>query len=251
MNAYQRGRLLIIDHYESLVREVDIYAEKLLEQSTQKGFDKIPNEDDERREHDSDEKIETYGIDARIDPYIGQYCYDDEACVNLDKFTSVNEFVNATRTKAIEELTKAQSENLKRIEQLNINVADLACEELESQVFEKKFCFVIEIDFIGAVDIDGHVERIRSRVWSLYAIETDFYMSQSDIKLLKWFENMFASVYRSIIIGLFMKVFFVWFYWTRGHIFSTQTSKVQRFRTLIDTNVNEKKSFLRETFLFT
>lgn len=180
---FAAAKLLIIDHYDTLTREIDLYTESLLEKSVDSVIDdNVIKEEICTSSNKKNNMIETYGIYSRFDPYDDQYIYNDEDFVP-DLTGKICDYLNTTRTNILDTLKEIQEENFKHIFELNkTNRFPIDCSidksELMCLVFEKKFCFNIEL-----VHRTLH-SKIKSAS-SLYTVIIDFYLSSKDIELLR------------------------------------------------------------------
>ena len=125
-------RLVIIDHCDDLIRELDIYTEELQERFKQddtldtyeKSLEDVEEMNEERSEDSDDDDddvendigiskqdVETFGVDARLDPYTSKYVYPDASNQELvPSSMRVKDDVNLVREGAIEEIKRVQKE---------------------------------------------------------------------------------------------------------------------------------------------
>ena len=157
-NEFYNPKLLIVDYYDSIISQIDIYIEELLEKY---------NEDDvlkkNRKEKDS------FKLDTSINPY--KIEYQNELKINITPgSTKVHDYLNQVRSKAIEEIKKAKDENLERYEinkekykydRNNLTVETF--QEMKNELFKEKFCFLLKVNN-------------NSNKSKLYTIVTDFYL---------------------------------------------------------------------------
>ena len=102
--------------------------------------------------------------------------------------------MNKVRQKAIDEIRIVQDENLKyhkankelfKMERENLTEEKL--EELKSQVFATKFCFLLKRVPLNMLK-DGSKDRY-GPLFNLHTVITDFYLRQCDIDYI-WFSNL-------------------------------------------------------------
>lgn len=142
-----------------------------------------------RREDDNEEEEQEVD-DELIDRYRWEYKYDMVECeMRMEEVeagvTTVNDYMNRVRANALNELVKAQKENLEAYETnklaYKINPSEInshKLEELRKQLFADKFCFLLEIKKLD--------NRENKCIYQLYTIITDFYLNQADLNLLKY-----------------------------------------------------------------
>jgi hypothetical protein len=141
------------------------------------------SDDDSVDEHEytnsNDETINK--IDGFKDPYRSEYNYDQNKLLQLDVTpgtTRVRDYLEAVRSKTIEELKKVEQHNLNNYE-LNKDLykydretlTDEKVEEMRQNLFKDKFAFVIKID---------------KSQFEFHTILTDFYLDKTDLKMLKY-----------------------------------------------------------------
>ena len=196
MDKFKSPKLLITDHYDEEIRQVDIYIEQLLEKYKEndllsKEEIKRSNIDDDESDDDSDYEY-SYSdssddtinkIDGFIDPYRSKYNYDQNNLLRLDITPGsirVRDYLEIVRSKTIEELKKAEQYNLDNFE-LNKELykydretlTDQKVEEMRQNLFKDKYAFVVKID-----------ESDKSLL-KFHTILTDFYLNEKDLHFLK------------------------------------------------------------------
>ena len=112
MNGFISPRLFIIDYYDELIKNIDIYTEEELEKYQDNDLLSYNNTEDILVPK-SDDTIETYGVDSRLDPYSDEYSYDIQINYEKDSITKTKDYLNDVRLKAINALKLSQDENLK------------------------------------------------------------------------------------------------------------------------------------------
>lgn len=189
-SQFHSPALLITDYYDELITDVDVYTEELLEKY--KRDDLMPQEP-EPYEHVArnpwSKDDDFYGVDAYNDPYSWKYKYDAASDLKVTPgLTKVHDYLTMLRERVIEVLKNAQQFNLDwfrdnkskiHIERDNMSKENI--ELLKSQLFEKKFCFVLKIDKFKTMfnTVDNKC------LYRLYTIVCDFYLSYNQIKYLR------------------------------------------------------------------
>jgi hypothetical protein len=169
MDTSKHPKLIIMSYYEHLRTQVDIYAEKLLSTCDPEGL---------IREETSVSNPYRFGN------YVSNGVYTNwthMAGVDLSEpihnSRKVVDFVHESRMRAIEELKKAEQETLRYYETIKADASmkrnqDLSDKEMaekwRSQIFAKKFCFLIELD---------HPTKLLTLV-------ADYYLNQNQIDLI-------------------------------------------------------------------
>ena len=155
MDEFKSPKMLIIDHYDSMIRQLDIFTEELIEKSDEKDLvDLLPK--------------------------------DDENMTGLDGVTPgttrFRDYLELVRSKSIEELKKAQQETLDSYEMNKSlykydreTLTDEKVEEMRKNLFKDKFCFLLHFGYDN-----------RTKCALKYAtIITNFYLDENDLDLLK------------------------------------------------------------------
>ena len=202
MESYESPKQLIVDHYDEVKQQVEIFVEGLLEKShdfeTHLWRDEDTEDDRETHWHtvtrilfpddydDSYDDFDEYEKNIRgyKDPYTPEYEYEHDmsrVCssdVLTPKHIRVRGYLELLLSKSIEELKKAENETLERYE---INKHLYKCDresltdekvaEMRRNLFSEKFCFMIQIN--------------RTNNFKKFLIISDFYLDETDLRLLK------------------------------------------------------------------
>lgn len=191
-NKLTSPKILIIDYYDGLIREIDIYTEDTLRKQSDGDMllstEEKTSKEEDKRSNKYGNQIETYGVEARIDPYIDQYSYDQESQPQtFEPGTTLKQYLDSIRMRMIDELNRLQDETLRNYELIKAQIQGRteSDNEVMSRLFENRFCFVLDIETICSILYDGSVEKMKPDLSSLYLIIMDFYLSPEDIKLLK------------------------------------------------------------------
>ena len=169
---FQSPKLLIVDYYDDLIRDIDIYTEEQLAKYSQD--DLLPIES-------NPEYPSSVEIEGLKDPYKIEYKNESEINVTPG-WTKIIDYLNLVRSKAIEEINKAKEENLERYE-LNKskykydrnNMSDENLEEMKRELFKEKFCFLIRFEKFES----------ESTKFELVTVVTDFYLDHNERHLIK------------------------------------------------------------------
>jgi hypothetical protein len=190
-------RMEIIDHYDSVINELDIYTEELLE--------KLAAEVDEVY---TSQYFEKQDLEIQFSPSeIGMYIndrysakYNYERVENIPKAMTTKEYINKARAKAIEELITVRDENLKNYDanasRLRRDWSKMVDpeerEELRQELFGQKFCFGVEIKALSRTDYDSRNGDIFANApnfprptFKFCTIVVDFYLNEIEIQKLK------------------------------------------------------------------
>lgn len=189
MNA----KLLILNYYDSLIRQIDIYAEQILALPDQRDLSKLDDYDENvmrtLRAHDkrfgSEEAANNFAIKAYLngryeDPYESSYTYDSQSNMNgLDTLRnmsaiSTSTYVERARDEMIRRIQEIRDENVNYYEHTLKHRADLD----EKMLFEKKFCFLVELNrnkFSSVLfAVERQVNESFSLPFNLFLIVLDF-----------------------------------------------------------------------------
>jgi hypothetical protein len=161
-------KIVIIDYYDDLISQVDIYAEETLEKTAD--YEYIVNI--EQKEEDN---YEDYGlfhdpIDKRFDdPYTDKYKFDESLKVKSQRSMLVKDFVHSERMKAINEFKQLQKD---RLEELKLSKTRPTTVE-EALFGGNKFGFLIKFAEESSFGI--------LRKFRLFAVVVDFYLDKNEI----------------------------------------------------------------------
>ena len=161
--------MLIVDYYDSLISDIDIFTEEILEKYSEN--DVLPDEpkvdlndrfNNEKtfKDIENDKYHKFFEIDSIIDPYRDEYKFDKVPTNFIPGSTKLHDYVNQIRLKSIEEIKIVREENLQQYEnnkdKFKCNRNDLSpakVEEMRRELFKEKFCFLLRIDNIFDVKI--------------------------------------------------------------------------------------------------
>lgn len=209
-NLYLKNPKLVVSlYYDSLIRQIDIHTEELLEKFTDEDLlpdCNYPLESGESEFEDEDEpnteREDFYEIDFFNDPYIDEYKYDLDESNAIDctkTLTRTRDHLNTIREQMIEQLTSCQNicmeyletslANFKLESKIHLESGDDEnedlLEDLKKKAFEKMFSFVLEIDRVPVKD--HFLTRLteNNSLFKLYVIVLDFYLEPKELELLK------------------------------------------------------------------
>lgn len=187
--SFKTPKLLITDYYDSLIHQIDLYTDKLLENNDKANeiYNRKKNskpDENQGKNEDEDEDIddsEANFCDPYRDPYKEEYEISGNEVEIGETEMKLGEYLNACRMKSIELIRQVQEDNLKSYnefdkEKLRIerdSIDDEAIERLREQLFATKFCFLINCD--NSPDS-----------FKLYTIVVDFYLNSKRIKLIEY-----------------------------------------------------------------
>lgn len=143
---------LIIEYYDSLTNQIDIYAEQVLEKY--KAEDKIRDKMNSvylpNKQVNNNYLIPHYQWTSceetlYIDPYLEKFPLKQELTnVRFDpKTKKVHDYVNEMRQEMIDELKIGEHETLVKCQRMMKEKQSIDTNEIESKLFENKFSFVI------------------------------------------------------------------------------------------------------------
>lgn len=239
MTSYN-PKILVTEHYDSLIRQVDIHAEELLEKFTE---NKILEPHSYPIVSDTSEvncliepyrirlKIfeESYGVSSYHDPYMDEYRYnraaatgsfktDDELVaaaavsaspandtINSEK---IRDYISRVRGELLIVLERLQAETLARCDTIRNELATIdrnspdRKEKLKTKVFAQKFAFIQQIDEI-IVSTGSSKEFISNPTpFKLYLFVIDLYLDSGALIFLKFVEliHILIEYYYLILI---------------------------------------------------
>ena len=192
------AKLMIIDYYDSLIQQVDIYTEEQLGKYTEESV--ITFDDSDLDRSDSNEEEETpdfLDLESQnttinqiisYNPYWkrSEYKYPKEKAKHepSELSTNVHKFLNNIREEMIRELKKGQEEALKYYEKIKseVKVDKLASEEemdrkINAKLFENQIMLLV---------LDKNSKSTNGNSpFKLYLIVLDFYLNRHERHLLK------------------------------------------------------------------
>lgn len=176
VNNEKHPKHIVIDYYDSLISEVDIFAEELLKNV--KGTDHIQeshSQDDGDDLNDSNSSNSFYEqIEKKFEPKssVKAYKFDDHVVQTTGEL--VKDFIHSQRIKTIEMIKELQKERLEEINALIL--AKNKPTTTQEALFGQKFCFIIQID----------KTRINQAAKSLLTVFVDFYLENNEVQLLEY-----------------------------------------------------------------
>ena len=182
MENFKTPKLLITDHYDSVISQVDILIDELLGKYTENDLLSEENNWSSARENLSNSDDNYNNIEGYIDPYqTSEYKYDMSKMIQLvPKTNRMRDYLDLVRWKFIDELKKAEKENLSSYElnkllyKYNRNdLTDEKVDEMCRNLFENKFCFLLQVKGANNCLSDN------------FLIITDFYLDKSELTFLK------------------------------------------------------------------
>jgi len=140
---------------------------------------------------EADNQIKSAEVDARIDPYSEKYSY--ESCARFEipsESTTVKDYLKSCREKLLDEIKRVNEEILTSMESEELTVDrdrkdDEYMEELKSQIFDKRFCFLLDLqDTRRKNDLFTEFKYLNNCLFSLTLVVTDFYMNPEETDLI-------------------------------------------------------------------
>ena len=206
MSGFITTPLLITDYYDSLISQLDIYTEETIKEYKENGLPLKTNRGSiccGRYINEETDEFENYGVETFKNPYESQEYTINRNDISETEITNksqVVEYMNKVRQKAIEEIRKVQDENLEyykankdlfKIDRENLTEEKF--EELKSQLFATKFCFLLKREPLNMLK-DESKDRY-APLFNLHTVITDFYLRQCDIDYL-WFSRSYKINHR-------------------------------------------------------
>lgn len=111
--------------------------------------------------------------------------------IKMPEIREKEEYLNKTRQKAVDEIRKVKEENLEyykankdkfKVDRKNLNEEKL--EELKSQLFANKYCFLIHKTLFGVSKEYKDIDWDEELLLSLNLVITDFYLRESEIEFI-------------------------------------------------------------------
>ena len=192
INEFYNPKLFIVDYYDSLISEIDIYTEELLEKYNEN--DLLEENPKEKDSFENATSINQYKIE-----------YKNELMIKVTPgSTKIHEYLNEVRSKAIEEINKVKHENLERLEmnkdKYKYDRSDMTIEkvgEMKKELFKEKFCFLIKVN-----NCVLECQKSNTELFKLHLIVTDFYLEHYDRQV------SFFFLYRTF---LYIKIILYYF----------------------------------------
>lgn len=193
-------KLVVTDYYDYLMRLVDIHTEDKLAAAQDDHHESLISSnshsdssadnvsDDFRLRPARDKRVDTFGIDAYIDPYrCGVDPFPSQIPTELNNLT-VCDYLNTVRDTMIDELVRAQNESLKTCEDMLAKSKDkfknnerkIGQDKLWARVFANKFCFLFRREDILW---PTPVARFPSEIF-LFVL--DFYLDSEEQEILRY-----------------------------------------------------------------
>ena len=185
MNEFITPPLLITEYYDSLISQLDIYTEERMKEFKEKGLQLkriYTFYTCGRRRFYGEKTYQNYGLETLNNPYISKtYIIDPTDISEIKDISKAQEYMNKVREKAIDEIRKVQDENLEyykankdKFKVDRINLTEEKWEELKSQLFDNRYCFLVK------------KEPKYSTIFELHIVITDFYLRESDIDYIRF-----------------------------------------------------------------
>ena len=168
-------KLLIVDYYDSLINDIDIYTEELLDEYSQNDILPFKPKIETCNTNIDTKNRNFFEIDSLLNPYTADYKNDMSIELTPGR-TKIHDYLNKVRSKSIEEIKKVREENLQRYDlnkkKLKYDRNDLKLEDLRRELFKEKFCFVLKIY--------NRYNKPIEILFEMFTIVTDFYLEYND-----------------------------------------------------------------------
>lgn len=199
------AKLVIIDHFDSLVNQLDVHVEQLLKKMKDEvdeecdDDDKAGNDDlmpqlstsplanchrqlHRSKDHNENElNDELYGAGAYAkDPFEFEYePAQTRHIIYKPGETRITDYVSLVRSRFIDTLGRAKDERMKFYEQIGaeLDKQHLNEQQLKARLFENKFWFLLDL-IKSDLNLESHFEIV--------LVETDFYLTDKQIEQIKF-----------------------------------------------------------------
>lgn len=187
-------KVSIINYYDHLINQIDLYTEKLLEKIDDDALLREP-EAYQLGIADCIGDIEAKIMEKLNLNYKRNYDQNDFEMhqVTIDAVagqTKIRDYVNMVRERAISEVRLVQEQSLREYKKTVISPDYAESDEestLREKIFANKFCFSLVIDQSPDVKARYFSRPLENKsIFKMYICLVDFYMSSEDIKLLKY-----------------------------------------------------------------
>lgn len=165
MSGCYKPSILILEYFESLISQIDIYTEmRIIKCKNQ------PLRNQIEKTFDSTYRSQAYTIDR------------SKFSLTTSEATRVEDYLNEVRQKAVDEIKRLKNETF---DFYNANKMRFSATttNLRSQLFAKKYCFLVNIERIRSGN-RNFINR-NSSLFTLHTVITDFYLSESDVEYLQ------------------------------------------------------------------
>lgn len=189
---------VLVDYYDSLTRQIDIYTEELLENYAEDDVIQESSDGDASSqvsrlpahyEIRPSSCIDSYGISSFVDSNSHEFNYDWTRRLRVRPGrTKIVDYLNSIRDEMIDALQKAQTYNFECM-RLNKNAYKIdetdEEEEIKSKIFANKFCFLLKIDEV--IILANNFPKIAQNmsIFKYYLFVVDFYMNREDFQTLR------------------------------------------------------------------
>lgn len=199
-------KLIIIDYYDSLIQQIDIYTEEKLKSLSDPDIccDEVEKAKTTLVQAKYSNKCfelewpsfvsQTFETDGYKDPYKSTYEYDIIKKKSFVKNIKIRDQVNRIRDDIIRQIDQIRSENLEHFESIRNELKKNSSESEEEtnrrfkkKLFEKKFCFIFELK--------NAPKELNSCSYDLYLILLDFYPDDNIQEIFKYLSKIFRTLY--------------------------------------------------------
>lgn len=180
-----KPKLLVVNYFDTLIRNVDIHTEEQLEKYSPN--DTFSPNDAQETFSEINSKLNNYRYETSInesisDPYSDEYDFDTQSSSFLEsKEIKIIDYLNSLREEQINEIECIQTKLMKHCEanrETNKKITEQ--EDLERKLFANKFAFILEVN-----EMRKGYRRIENKSPSkIYLIILDFYLDHAMQQLL-------------------------------------------------------------------
>lgn len=207
-NLSRHPKLIILDYYQFLINEIDIYTQEQLERYTDdRLLTKTQPESTRIQQQTFDAakfRIESVSYEGASwdesfrDSYSEEYeCKQSESVYAPNKI-KMCDYLNSIRDEMIVQIRRVEAENLEHYEAIKSSLVKVdqdasgklyqkQVECLKKKLFEKKFCYLLELDKIWSESEQPGNKKLVLNNWpfKLCLVVLDFYLTPQQQSLLK------------------------------------------------------------------
>lgn len=189
MNKFITPSLLVTEYYDSVISQLDVYIEERIKEFKENGMqlERIYTFDCcgcGTMFYDN-ETYNKYGVETLKNPYKKQkYRIKPTKMpkIEIKDISQAEEYMNKVRQTAIDEIRKVEEENLtfykanrEKFKVDRKNLTEEKLEELKSQLFANRYCFLVK------------KQPEYSTIFELHIVITDFYLRESEIDYIRYY----------------------------------------------------------------
>lgn len=176
---------IVIDYYDELINQVDIYAENILENIDKNAKNGVRMETiikelkDSLNEEEIPDLYYTPILKQFEDPYSSKYTFENDSTIETNQEDlPIEKIVHLKRMQAIEVMKQLQKERLDEIKSTLV-----ASTSVSEAIFGKQFCFLVKIDQENN-EIKMKIDQ-ENYNFKLLTIVVDFNLDKNEIYVIK------------------------------------------------------------------